>query len=82
VPNPTTVLRATSLQCLIPLPYYDQISDDKIEKNETSEACSAYGGKERFIGYWWGNLRERDHVEDPGVDGRIIIWIFRKWEGG
>ena len=30
----------------------------------------------------WGNLRLRDHLEDPGVDGRIILrWIFRKWEG-
>jgi hypothetical protein len=28
-----------------------------------------------------GNLRERDHFEDPGVDGRIILrWIFRKWD--
>jgi hypothetical protein len=27
----------------------------------------------------WGNLRGRDHLENPGVDGRIIlIWIFRK----
>jgi hypothetical protein len=34
-------------------------------------------------GFWWGNLRERDHMEDPGVDGRIVlIWIFRKWVGG
>jgi hypothetical protein len=25
----------------------------------------------------------RDHLEDPGVDGRIIlIWIFRKWNVG
>ena len=26
-------------------------------------------------------MRERDHLEDPGVDGRIIIirWIFGKW---
>jgi len=26
----------------------------------------------------------RNHLEDPGVDGRIILrWIFRKWmEGG
>jgi hypothetical protein len=29
-----------------------------------------------------GNLRERDHWEDPDVDGRIILrWIFRKLEG-
>jgi hypothetical protein len=33
-------------------------------------------------GFWWGNLRERDHLEDLGVDGRIILrWIFRKWGG-
>jgi hypothetical protein len=23
--------------------------------------------------YVWGNLRERDHLEDPGFDGRIIL---------
>jgi len=27
----------------------------------------------------WENLREREHLEDPGVDGRIIIrWNFGK----
>jgi len=32
-------------------------------------------------GFWLGNLRERDHLEDLGIDGRIIIlWIFRKWD--
>jgi hypothetical protein len=30
-----------------------------------------------------GNLRERAHWEDPGIDGRIILrWIFRKWDVG
>jgi len=34
-------------------------------------------------GFWWGNLREKDHLEDSGVDCRIILkWIFRKWDGG
>jgi hypothetical protein len=32
--------------------------------------------------FWWGNLEERDHREDLGVDGRLILnWIFRKWVG-
>jgi len=32
-----------------------------------------------YTGFWRGNLRERDHLGDPGEDGRIIlIWIFRK----
>jgi hypothetical protein len=24
-------------------------------------------------GFWWGNPRERDHFEDLGVDGRVIL---------
>jgi hypothetical protein len=34
-------------------------------------------------GFWWGDLREGDHLGDPSVDGRIILtWIFKKWDGG
>ena len=25
-----------------------------------------------YTGLWWGNLRERDHLVDPGTDGTII----------
>ena len=38
---------------------------------------------EAYKGFWWGNLKERHHLGDPGVDGRIILrWIFRKWDVG
>jgi hypothetical protein len=47
-----------------------------------SEVCSTYRGEEGHIqGFGGGNLRERDHLEAPGIDGRIILrWIFRKWD--
>ena len=45
--------------------------------------CSAYGGGEVNTGFWWGHLRERDHLGDTGLDWRIILrWIFRKWDVG
>jgi hypothetical protein len=36
-----------------------------------------------YTGFWWGNLRVRDHLGGPGVDKRIILrWIFRNWDVG
>ena len=29
--------------------------------------------EEMNSGFWWENQRERGHLEDPGVDGRIIL---------
>jgi hypothetical protein len=41
------------------------------------------GTGKAHTGFWWGNLKERDHFGDPDVDGRIILrWIFRKWDVG
>jgi hypothetical protein len=42
-----------------------------------------WGRGEVYTGVWCGNLRERDHLEEPGIEGRkIIVWIFRKWDVG
>jgi hypothetical protein len=41
-----------------------------------------WGEKKVHTGFWWGDLREGDHLGDPGVDARIILkWIFKKWDG-
>jgi hypothetical protein len=29
-----------------------------------------------LTGFWWGNLKEGDHLEDIGIDGSIIFSGF------
>lgn len=41
--------------------------------NEMCGGCGEYGGGgELRTGLWWGNERERDHLLDLDVNGRII----------
>jgi hypothetical protein len=41
------------------------------------------GRGEVHTGWWLGNLREGDHLEDSILDGMIILrWTFRKWDVG
>jgi len=41
------------------------------------------GRVEVYTGFWWGNLRERDHLEDPGIQESVMLrWAFRKWDVG
>jgi hypothetical protein len=36
-----------------------------------------------YTWFQWGNLRERNHLEDTSIDGRKILrWIFKKWDVG
>jgi len=35
---------------------------------------------ERFLTiFWWGHLRERNHLEDLDIEGKIMLqWILRR----
>ena len=55
---------------------------DQIGKNEMGGACRTMGvrGKVHTM-FWWRDLKERDHVEDTGIDEMILLkWIFKRWE--
>jgi hypothetical protein len=55
---------------------------DKIE-NKMGGHVARMGEKNVYTGFWWGNLRERNHLGNTGVDGRNILrWIFRKSDVG
>jgi hypothetical protein len=42
-----------------------------------------WGKREVHAGFWWSKTRERDHLEDPGVDGGgRLRRKKKKWDGG
>jgi hypothetical protein len=35
---------------------------------------------EVHTGFWWEDLSKKGHLENLGVDGRIILeWVFKTW---
>jgi hypothetical protein len=45
-------------------------------------SSGAYRKQDRCTkGFWWGDLREGDHLENLSVRGRILLkLIFKKWD--
>jgi hypothetical protein len=33
-------------------------------------------------GFWWRKFKERNHIENPGVNGRIILKFISKERNG
>lgn len=50
---------------------------DQMKENEMVCVCSIYERKEVPAKYLWENLKERETLEDAGIDGRIML----KWLG-
>jgi hypothetical protein len=46
---------------------------DKKETESWAGRVCQLGKGEVHAGFWLGNLRERDHLEDVGVDKRILL---------
>jgi hypothetical protein len=60
--------------------YYSGVLSRRIRQTGHVERMGQRSGD---TGFWWGKLRERNHLEVPDLDGRIILmWIFRKWDVG
>ena len=54
----------------------------QIEKNEMGGVLVRMGGGKVHTGFWGGNLRERDHLENLIVGWRTILkQIFKKCDG-
>ena len=55
----------------------------KLRRMRWAGHVARMGRREAYTGFWWGKLREREHLGDSRVDGRIILrWILRKWDEG
>jgi hypothetical protein len=43
------------------------------EELDRRSMWNAWGREQMHKGLWWGNLRVREHLEELGVEGRIIL---------
>jgi len=54
----------------------------KSRRTRLAQHVARMGTGEVHVCFWWGDLKERDHLEDLRVDVRIIFkWMFNKWDG-
>jgi len=44
----------------------------KLRRMRWAENVASLGKGDEHTGFWWRNLKEREHLEDPGLDRKII----------
>ena len=56
---------------------------DKVKEEEKGGAYGTYGSWEMQTGFWWGNLKERDLLQNVEIDDRAMIKrsYAMGWEG-
>jgi hypothetical protein len=58
-------------------------SDNQIKNTERGMACSTQGARRDVYTILAENLRKENYLEDPGVDGRLMLkWILEKCDWG
>ena len=51
---------------------YSSLNIVRVVKSRTLR-WAGHVARETYTGFWWGNLKEREHLGDPGVDWRILL---------
>jgi hypothetical protein len=54
---------------------------DHSKKNEIDKSCGTNSRQERCKLFWQGDMREREHLEDLGIESIMLKWIFKKGDG-
>jgi hypothetical protein len=63
--------------------YLNVIGVIKLSRMRWTGHVASVGGWRGAYRVWWGDLRKRDHLEDPVIDGSIMLkFIFKIWDGG
>jgi hypothetical protein len=43
--------------------------------------CHVWNTRNVHAGFWWGDLRETQHLGNVGVAAKTILkWFFEKWD--
>jgi len=61
---------------------YQILSRLSLKKTDIHKACDTWRTGQVHTWFWWGNLKQRNHLEITGIDGKIILkWILKAEDG-